>query len=114
MRRVDAGGSIQGERRREMTTIPHEPVKEKRSWQLRLLVPEMWAFLAIVAMWLAVLVAAVYGPDIVSINSTPGGTSSNTTIPSAVVVALFAFLGTWVVARHGLHDERKESAEGGE
>lgn len=91
-----------------MTTIPHEPVKERGSWQRRLAVPEMWASLAIVAMWLAVLFDAIYGPDIVSIEGTPGGTSSHTTIPSAVAVALFAFLGTWVVSRHGFHHEPKE------
>jgi hypothetical protein len=95
-------------RRCVMTTIPHEPVKERGSWQRRLAVPEMWASLAIVAMWLAVLFDAIYGPDIVSIEGTPGGTSSHTTIPSAVAVALFAFLGTWVVSRHGFHHEPKE------
>jgi len=43
-----------------------------------------------------VLVAALFGPDIVSSN--PG---SFTRIPSAVVLAFFAWLATWVVARHG-------------
>jgi hypothetical protein len=58
----------------------------------------MWASLAIVAMWTAVLFDAVFGPDIVS-TSGPGG--SSTTIPSAVVVALFALIGTSTVARYG-------------
>jgi multisubunit Na+/H+ antiporter MnhF subunit len=35
----------------------------------------------------------------VSING--GGTTSTTRIPSAVVVALFAYLGTRIVARYG-------------
>jgi hypothetical protein len=80
-----------------MTTISHEPsklVRDKPLW-MQFLVAEMWASLAIVVMWLAVLFDAIFGPNIVS--STPGGTSSS--VPSAVAVALFAFLGTWVVAR---------------
>lgn len=88
-----------------MTTISHEPsrVAEKQSWSLRLLVPEMWASLAIIVMWLAVLFDAVYGPAI--LNSSAGGDSSS--VPSAVLLALFAFLGTWVVARHGFRRDRK-------
>jgi uncharacterized membrane protein (DUF485 family) len=57
----------------------------------------MWASLAIIVIWLSVLFDAVFGPDIV--NTSAGGDSS--TVPSAVAVALFAFLATWVVARYG-------------
>ena len=64
----------------------------------------MWASLAIVAMWLAVLFDAVWGPDFVS--STTGG--STTTIPSSIIVAVFAYLGTRVVARYGFGRERRE------
>jgi hypothetical protein len=94
-----------------MTTIRHEPVgvvQEKQGWSVRLLVPEMWACLAIVVMWLAVLFDAIFGPDIVSTDETAGVVGSSTTVPSAVVVALFAFLGTWVVAKHGFGHDRKE------
>jgi hypothetical protein len=56
----------------------------------------MWAAMAIAVMWLAVLFDAVFGPDIVSTSAT-----SSTTVPSAVVVALFALLGTRVVAKYG-------------
>ncbi len=90
-----------------MTTISHEPsrvVQERRSGWLQLLVPEMWAFLAIIVIWLSVLFDAIFGPDIV--NSTAGGDHS--TVPSAVAVALFAFLATWVVARYGFRHERKK------
>jgi hypothetical protein len=55
-------------------------------------------------MWLALLFDAIFGPDIV--NKSAGGDSS--TVPSAVAVALFAFLGTWVVARFGFRPDRKE------
>jgi hypothetical protein len=90
-----------------MATISHEPsglVQRKQHWTLQLLVPELWASLAIIVMWLAVLFDAIFGPDIVT--SSAGGDSS--TIPSAVIVALFAFLGTWVVARYGFRRERRE------
>jgi hypothetical protein len=82
-----------------MSTIAHEPSRaaaEKRRRPSQLLVHEMWAALAITVMWLAVLFDAVFGPDIVSTSAT-----SSTTIPSAVVVALFALLGTRVVAKYG-------------
>jgi hypothetical protein len=87
-----------------MSVIPHEPssvgeAKKGWSWQL----PEMWASLAIIAMWLAVLCDAVWGPDFVS--SSSGG--STTTIPSAIVVAVFAYLGTRVVARYGFGPDRR-------
>jgi hypothetical protein len=81
-----------------MTSMSHGPsqaVREKARWT-QIVVAETWASLAISMMWLAVLFDAVYGPDIV--NNTPGGSTS--TVPSAVVVALFAFLGSWAVARY--------------
>jgi hypothetical protein len=89
-----------------MSTLSHEPssvVQDRPSWSLELLVPEMWASLAIVVMWLAVLFVAVFGPDIEA--SSAGG--DHTSLPSAVPVALFAFLATWVVARHGFGQHRK-------
>ena len=83
-----------------MATLAQEPSQaspERHPWIPRLLVREMWASLAISVMWLAVLFDAIFGPDIVSVN--PGATT--TTVPSAVVVALFAYLATRVVARYG-------------
>jgi hypothetical protein len=67
-------------------------------WYSRLLVRDMWASLAIVSMWLAVLFDALFGPDVVSASAS---NASTTTIPSAVFVALFAYLGTRIVARYG-------------
>ena len=90
-----------------MTTFPHVParaVPAQPRWSLQLLVPEMWASLAIVVMWVAVLFDALWGPDIV----TRGVAGDTATVPSAVVLALFAFLGTWVVARYGFRHERKD------
>lgn len=90
-----------------MSTISHEPsraVEERKRWSVQLLVPEMWATLAIVVMWLAVLFSAIFGPNIV--NTSAGGDTSS--VPSAVVVALFAFLATWVVARYGFRHEPKK------
>lgn len=71
---------------------------ERQSWSVRLRVPEMWASLAIAVMWLAVLFDAVFGPDIVTTSS---GGSDTARIPSAIVVALFAFLATRSVAKYG-------------
>lgn len=83
-----------------MSAISHEPSRplpERRSWAAQVLVREMWAALAIVVIWLAVLFAAVFGPDIV--NTSAGGDAS--TVPSGVAVALFASLATWPVAKYG-------------
>jgi len=86
-----------------MTTISQEPTRARRSPWSEVLVPEMWASLAIAVIWLSVLFAAVFGPDIV--NTTAGGDRS--VVPSAVIVAGFAFFATWVIARHGFGGRRK-------
>lgn len=86
-----------------MTTISHEPsarVRERPDWFALLSIPELWATLSIVVMWLAVLFDGIYGPDIVS-NGGGAGAGGGSTVPSVVVVALFAFLGTAGVAKHG-------------
>ena len=61
----------------------------------RVLLPEMWATVAIVAMWMAVLFVGVYGGDVTFHNVD----SSSSTIPSVVFVALFAAIGTGSVAK---------------
>ena len=89
-----------------MSTMPHEPsrvVDERSRWSLPL-IPEVWASLAITAMWVAVFVTALWGPD-ARFNSNDG---SSSTIPTAIFVTVFAFLGTWVVARYGFRPKRKE------
>jgi hypothetical protein len=47
------------------------------------------------------VVRGVFGPDIVSTNG-----AQTTTVPSAVIVALFALLATWVLARRAFRDGR--------
>ena len=84
-----------------MTHGPSEIAREKRLWSPAV-VPEMWASFAIGFMWLAVLFTAIWGGDIV--NTYAGG--SNSTVPTVVPVAIFAFLGTWMVARHGFRRSR--------
>jgi hypothetical protein len=64
----------------------------------------MWASLAISVMWLSVALCALFGPDFVSAS---GG--SVTRIPSAIAVALFAYLGTRVVVNHGFAHDRGDS-----
>jgi len=90
-----------------MSTVSHPPsarVPEERGWLVQLRIPEMWASLAIFAMWIAVAVASVWGPDLVSTSS--GGNS--TIIPSGIAVAMFATIGSWVVAKHAFGHERKD------
>jgi hypothetical protein len=90
-----------------MSTMSHEPsrvVHDRPRWWSLPLIPEMWASLAITAMWAAVFITAIWGPD-ARFSSNDGNSS---TIPTAVFVTVFAFLGTWVVARYGFRQQRKE------
>jgi hypothetical protein len=83
-----------------MTTIPNEPTRMDAGtsrWTAWLLLRDVWASIAISVIWLTVLFDAMFGPDIVTTNSAPG---QSTTVPSAVVVAFFAFLATWVIAKY--------------
>ncbi len=65
------------------------------TWVSRVLVPEMWGAVAIVAMWMAVLFVGVYGGDM----TFHGADTSWSTLPSGVAVALFAAIGTVSVAK---------------
>jgi hypothetical protein len=78
-----------------MSTLSHE---SRPAWSSLSRVREMWASLAITAMWVALFVTAIWGPD-AHFTSVDG---SSSTIPTAVFVTVFAFLGTWIVARYGL------------
>jgi hypothetical protein len=91
-----------------MSSVSHgsaSRVPGERSWS-GLLVREMWASLAITAMWAVVAICAVWGPDFVSTN---GAGTNRTTIPSGIAVAVFASVGTWVVAKYGFGRRSNET-----
>ena len=87
-----------------MSTVSHEPstVIRRRTW---IDARDMWASVAIVAIWLAVVLSAAFGPDFKSFDVS----GSNVTIPSGIVVALFAMFATMSVAKHGF--DRRERNE---
>lgn len=84
-----------------MSTISHGAGSEPRRWDIRSVVPEMWASIAITVMWLAVTACAIWGPDIATFSND----GSHANIPSAVIVAFFAWLGTHAVARYAFRRE---------
>ena len=93
-----------------MSTISHPPTKvapEREGWAVLLRVRELWASLAITAMWFTVGVTAIWGPDITASNGV-AGMGDSTTIPSGVVLGLFALIGTWIVARSGFDRKRSD------
>lgn len=87
-----------------MSTLSHEPsgVAHESRWSSLRRIPEMWASLAITSMWIAVFVTAIWGPS-AQFNGNNGSSSS---IPTAVFVTVFAFLGSWVVARYGFRQQK--------
>jgi len=89
-----------------MATVSHPspaPPPQGREWPSRVLVSEASASMAIGVMWLAVLFDALFGPDLVFNGDSGAGT---TRIPSAVVVAIFAYLATRVLARYAFGRRR--------
>jgi len=81
-----------------MTTTMHDQSSarpQRGGRAAAILVREMWATAAIVAMWVAVLFVGVYGGE-ATFHSVD---SSWSTIPSVVFVALFAAIGTGSVAK---------------
>jgi hypothetical protein len=81
-----------------MAAISEQPIPDKPQQGLaRIVVRQMWVSIAITVMWLVVLCDALWGPNFVSTSA--GG--NMTSIPSAIIVALFAYLGTKVVAKYG-------------
>ncbi len=89
-----------------MSTLSHPPTgaAQEHGWTSLLRLRDVWASLAIFAMWIAVAVASVWGPDVV-FQSNDG---SGSTIPTGVFVALFAAIGTWAVAKHALGRAREK------
>lgn len=87
-----------------MTSVQHGTVRygdNRPRWFDALRIPEVWVSLAISMMWLAVALDAIYGPDFVSTSG-----SGSTTIPSAIFVALFAWLGSASLAKHALRRDK--------
>ena len=72
----------------------------------RAFVPEMWPSMAIGVIWLVVFAVALFGPDIVASSA-----GSFTRFPSAIIVALFAWLATLAVARHGFGRASSQSSQ---
>ncbi len=65
----------------------------------------IWASLAIIGMWAAVVLVGVYGPDLVVDNN-----SNHVKVPAlAIVVTLCAFLATLVVGWRGFAEPRASS-----
>jgi ABC-type nickel/cobalt efflux system permease component RcnA len=79
---------------------------ESHARRKRALVPEVWPSLAISVIWLVVLMVALFGPDIVASSA-----GSFTRIPSAIIVAFFAWLATSVIARHGFRRAVRRSSQ---
>ena len=79
-----------------MTTATPPVTSGSRERRARFVVSEMWTSLAIGVIWLVVLFDALFGPDLVVNNS-----SGFTKLPSAIFLALFAWLATRVVAKYG-------------
>jgi hypothetical protein len=91
-----------------LAAVPSQPdaMTEGRAWRQRVLVLELWPSLAISVIWLVVLVVAVWGPDIVASSA-----GSFTRVPSAIIVAFFAWLATVVIARHGFGRSVERSSQ---
>ena len=79
-----------------MTAISHEPERSLDILRKRM-VSEVMASIAITMTWVAVLFDALFGPNIETSNGAGTNTSS---VPSAVALAFFAFLTSWVIARY--------------
>jgi hypothetical protein len=91
-----------------VATISHDPLtraEHKRLWIAVFSMSELWASLAIMVIWLAVLFAVVYAPDIVTRSA--GG--DNSTIPSGTFVALFATIATWPIAKYGFRRQSRDA-----
>jgi len=79
-----------------MATATPPVTSGSRERRARFVVSEVWTSLAISVIWLVVLVDALFGPDLIVNNA-----SGFTKLPSALFLAVFAWLATRVVAKYG-------------
>ncbi len=89
-----------------MTSAAHEPTTSfsaPASSERRAREPGVWPSIAIGLIWLVGGLDALFGPDIVTSN---GSGASTPGTPSAVVLSLFAFLTSWVVARYAFRQQK--------
>jgi hypothetical protein len=87
-----------------MATATPPVTSQSSGRRARFVVSEMWASLAIGIIWLVVLVDALFGPDLVFNNA-----NGYTSLPSAIILALFAWLTTRVIAKHGFGSTSEEA-----
>jgi hypothetical protein len=91
-----------------MTVVPHELHRiapEARGWR-DFPIAEVAASITISVIWLTVLLDSLFGPDIVNESAAPG---TRSVVPSAVVVAFFAVIATWVIAKYAFRrDQRRD------
>jgi hypothetical protein len=85
-------------------SVPASRPRARSSW---LYAVPMWAGVAIVSIWLAVLFIGLFGGDVVSNNGTPGA-GTFTTVPSVVAVVPFAFVATLFIARWGFASRKDD------
>jgi hypothetical protein len=88
-----------------MTTVPHEQPSSSVSRSIWFEARDLWATLAIVVIWLAVLFVGVFGPEFVA-HSNDG---NSTTVPSGIGVAFFALFATMSVAKYGFSKRTSDS-----
>jgi hypothetical protein len=77
------------------------PAGRRFTWAYR---KPVWTAVAILGMWIAVLIDAVWGSDIVA-TSSAGDTTS---FPAAIPIAFFVSIATVFVARYGFRSDDHE------